>query len=109
MCNAAGDGCTGLAFKQSCLCTIIKMQIYHFYQLLLAEIFSPTLVPTPFRKAAEVRCEMSCVTSKYPFAVMPRAWTIRSGAFSRSNCIHAIACEPVSTISCQMASLDSSG
>ena len=50
----------------------------------IPEVFSHTLVPTPFRKAAEVRCEMSCVTSKYPFAVMPRAWTIRSGAFSRS-------------------------
>jgi hypothetical protein len=38
-----------------------------------------TWTPTPRKKSAHVRWVMSWVTSKYPFALAPRAWTMRSG------------------------------
>ena len=39
--------------------------------------------PGARRKSAQVKSEMSWVTSKKPLALAPRAWTTRSGILSR--------------------------
>lgn len=53
-----------------------------------AMLFRCTLLQ-PLAARAVTACPTSCLTSKKPFTVKPRACTTRSGTFSRLNCTHS--------------------